>query len=161
MTKKKLYIHTKCQNCNSLLGFPRKVTKRFCSHDCGVAWRTKNVYRYKYTFRHRSESPHNFMKVLLSKKRDARSELDIQFLTELWDKQKGLCAISGLPMTYKAGEGKVNTNVSIDQIIPGMGYTKDNVQLVTYSANLMKGTLTMAELYTMCEQILNYSRSQD
>lgn len=48
----------------------------------------------------------------------------------LWKSQNGKCAISGLDMTYELGEGRLYTNVSIDQIIPSKGYTADNIQLV-------------------------------
>jgi hypothetical protein len=34
---------------------------------------------------------------------------------ELWNKQNGLCAISKIPMTYEMDEGRVYTNLSIDQ----------------------------------------------
>jgi hypothetical protein len=53
----------------------------------------------------------------------------------LWEKQKGLCALTGIPMTYKFYEGRVNTNLSVDRIDSAKGYSKDNVQLVCMAAN--------------------------
>lgn len=39
-------------------------------------------------------------------------------LLTVWKAQNGKCAISGLDMTYELGEGRIYTNVSIDQIMP-------------------------------------------
>lgn len=75
-------------------------------------------------------------------------------LKELWDKQQGLCAISKVPMTYIQGSGRINTNVSIDQIHPKDGYTINNIQLVCMAVNQMKSDLSTEELYMFCEAIL-------
>lgn len=77
-----------------------------------------------------------------------------EFLLQLWDKQKSLCAISNIPMTYKHCSGRVSTNVSIDQINPHLGYTEGNVQLVCMAVNQMKSDLSLEELYMFCESIL-------
>lgn len=93
--------------------------------------------------------------------RDRAKRLNIPFditkdyLQYLWDKQKGLCAISNIPMTHLWANGRTPTNVSIDQINPHLGYTKDNIQLVCMAVNQMKNDLSMEELYMFCESILN------
>jgi len=38
-------------------------------------------------------------------------------------------------MTYEMDAGRVYTNISIDQIEQGKGYTEDNVQLVCMAVN--------------------------
>lgn len=58
----------------------------------------------------------------------------------------GKCAISNIPMTYEFCKGNVMTNISVDQINPKAGYTKDNVQLVCWAVNRMKGEMSMDEL---------------
>lgn len=71
--------------------------------------------------------------------RDRASNKGIPFtitkedLLELWEQQNGLCNISKIPMTYELDNGRVFTNVSVDQKNPGQGYTKENVQLVCWS----------------------------
>lgn len=75
-------------------------------------------------------------------------------LENLWKQQKGLCAISKIPMTYDFDSGRVFTNVSIDQINPHLGYTKDNIQLVCMAVNQMKSDMSMDELFMFCEAIL-------
>lgn len=65
-----------------------------------------------------------------------------------------MCALSNVPMTHIQGQGKVPTNVSIDRIDPTKGYERDNVQLVCYWVNIMKGALFEEEFFWWLEQIL-------
>lgn len=90
-----------------------------------------------------------------SKKLNIPFDITKEYLQYLWDVQKGLCAISNIPMTYKRDGGRIPTNVSIDQINPHLGYTKDNIQLVCMAVNQMKNDLSMEELYMFCESIMN------
>lgn len=90
-----------------------------------------------------------------SKRLNIPFDITKDFLQYLWDKQKGLCAISNIPMTYSRNNGRTSTNVSIDQINPHLGYTKDNVQLVCMAVNQMKNDLSIEELCMFCESILN------
>lgn len=77
----------------------------------------------------------------------------------LWKSQNGKCAISGLDMTYELGEGRLYTNVSIDQIIPSKGYTADNIQLVCMAANQLKSDFGMDVVITLCKAIIEYNQS--
>ncbi len=81
-------------------------------------------------------------------------DLTMDDLRSLWNKQQGLCAISKIPMTYKFDSGRIFTNVSIDQINPHLGYTKENIQLVCMAVNQMKSDMSLEELYMFCEAIL-------
>ena len=81
-------------------------------------------------------------------------DLTLEQLLELWDKQKGLCAISGLEMTTIKGKGKMPLNASIDSIQPGQDYTISNIQLVCSHVNMMKSNLTEEELLEFCKAIL-------
>jgi 5-methylcytosine-specific restriction endonuclease McrA len=91
----------------------------------------------------------------LCKYEKKRNDITIQpfDLWKLAKKQKLVCAISGRRLTAE--------NLSIDHIIPMVngGSTEiHNMQLVDYYANLAKFTLTMDELYSLCEDILNYKK---
>lgn len=69
--------------------------------------------------------------------------------------QNGKCAISGLDMTYELGEGRIYTNVSIDQIMPSKGYTIDNIQLVCMAVNQLKSDLDMDTILILCSAIVD------
>jgi hypothetical protein len=79
---------------------------------------------------------------------------DILYLEELYNKQKGLCAISKIPMTYLLYDGHNNTNISIDRIDSNKGYIRDNIQLVCSIINKMKLNMTLDELLFYCKHII-------
>ena len=76
-------------------------------------------------------------------------------LLELWEQQNGLCNISKIPMTYELDNGRVFTNVSVDQKNPGQGYTKENIQLVCSAVNQLKSNWDMDTVVYICKQIVN------
>ena len=90
-----------------------------------------------------------------AKKYSIPCELGVNDLKELYAKQEGNCAISGIMMTTILGAGRISTNVSVDQIDPRKGYTKDNVQLVCSAVNQMKSDLTIEELQAFCKAIIS------
>lgn len=57
-------------------------------------------------------------------------------------------------------QGRTFTNVSIDQINPHLGYTKENIQLVCMAVNQMKSDMSIEELYMFCEAIIK-TKSND
>ena len=77
-------------------------------------------------------------------------------LYSLWKEQNGRCAISNIPMTYTLCNGNVMTNISLDQINPKAGYTKNNIQLVCWAVNRMKGEMDMNSLLHFVNAI-NYN----
>lgn len=93
--------------------------------------------------------------------RDRASNKGIPFtitkkdILELWKQQNGLCNISKIPMTYELDNGRVFTNVSVDQKNPGQGYTKENVQLVCSAVNQLKSNWNMDTVIYICKQIVN------
>jgi hypothetical protein len=85
-----------------------------------------------------------------SKKDNRECNLTREDLFRQWDKQKGLCVYSNLPMSYV---GKVNGqtnkhNVSIDRVDNTRGYTVDNIVLCCGAVNTMKNDLTQKEFQT-------------
>lgn len=142
----------KCKHCQGPLNQTNRP-KIFCSHSCGVKWRTKNVYSHKYTVVHRGKSAKNFLKSLCVKKKDRRN-LSLDYLLTLYELQKGLCAISGVEMTYICGQGNIDTNISIDRINSALGYEEGNIQLVCRRVNMMKMDKDQEDLKNWCRQIL-------
>lgn len=82
-------------------------------------------------------------------------DLTLDFLLKLWNSQKGLCALSNVPMTFELLNGRTPSNVSIDKIDHNGGYSKDNVQLVCMECNQIKSDFTLKEIYKYCKGICN------
>lgn len=85
-----------------------------------------------------------------AKKRMLKFEIDSAFLTKLWQKQNGACAITGIKMTYSYNNLKT---ISIDRIDNFKGYTEDNVQLVCKAINLGKSQHQNSEMLEFIEEI--------
>lgn len=95
-----------------------------------------------------------------AKKRNIQVQITIKDITDLYTKQNGQCALTGIPMTFQATERTNNSehilnkwNISVDRIDSKKGYIKDNIQLVCAIINRMKTTMTVNELLLLCGAI--------
>lgn len=66
------------------------------------------------------------------KKRDLSFDIDFNFLVELYQKQKGRCAYSGIPLSFGSYHDWI---ASLERIDPLRGYTKDNVCIIAFEFN--------------------------
>ena len=110
------------------------------------------------------KSPRNYLSSRLRdmKQRVKRYEIefdervDLDFLYNLFEEQQGLCALSGLPMTWmheglSSNHGsRRGTNVSIDRITPDKGYVPDNLRLVCDRVNKIRSNMSDGDLYFWC-----------
>ena len=158
--KGNLWCHS-CEKYRDIRYFHKDINnsyRKFRSKTCTTC--TKKRCHNIYIRKKGEEALNKILSNILSnarfraKKNNLEFNLDIMFLKELFIKQEGKCAISGIELTYIIGSNKINTNISIDKINPNNGYTKDNVQLASVLYNTMKYNLTMDELYESCSIIL-------
>ena len=105
----------------------------------------------------KSSSPYAYIKGLFRSLKYSRKafdwEINCEYVETLWDKQEGKCALSGVFLTWQAGEGRQDFNVSIDRKDPNKGYIIGNIQLVAQRVNIMKHTLGESEFYWWCKNI--------
>ena len=93
-------------------------------------------------------------------------EITCDDIHQLYTKQNGLCAISGLKLThetyaYKDKEHIINRlNISIDRINSNLGYTRDNIQLVAAIVNRMKTDLPDSEFIKICSIITEHNNKK-
>lgn len=92
------------------------------------------------------------------KKSGLEFNITVESLEELWNKQGGKCAISGIQMTHIFGMGRIPTNLSVDRINSLKGYVQDNIQLVCMAVNQMKSDLSIEQLLYFCENITANAR---
>ena len=76
--------------------------------------------------------------------------IDFEYLYELWVKQEGRCAYSGLPLSLEANQLET---LSLDRINSKIGYQKGNVQLVCSMVNRMKQEFCESDFIRMCHLI--------
>jgi hypothetical protein len=146
-----------CRGCGA--EFQGHSNRKYCGEKCRD---NSEAYKAVKQFKRISNLPFFLTeKLKLAKHRGKYSvTLTVQDLQNLWDKQSGKCALSGVPMTYTKGSGRIPTNLSMDRIDSTLPYQLGNVQLVCYQANLMKSELGVAELRFWCERILHATQLQ-
>lgn len=136
-------VAKKCECCGIDFVATDKLQK-FCNPKC----QSKNAVSKRLA---RNATLEGHLKRLLVYKQ--RKNLSLEFLTGLYKRQNGLCALSGVPMTWEVLNGKVSTNLSLDRIDSSQGYTEDNVQLVCRIVNIMKNNLSVDEFVGWCKLI--------
>ena len=88
--------------------------------------------------------------------RKYKSDLTLDNLKLIWEKQNGKCAITGLQMILPETTSSTNVGpkcVSIDRIDNSKGYSIDNIQLVCYSANLARNIFTVESIKDFFNEI--------
>jgi hypothetical protein len=91
--------------------------------------------------------------------------LTIEFLWELFEKQQGKCALSGVELVLEPSQmgarKRQNHTASLDRIESNGGYTKDNVQWVHKTLNAMKSDLPQADFIAWCCTVADHVRKQN
>jgi len=95
-----------------------------------------------------------------SKKFRREFSVEDKDVLNLYNKQKGRCALSKVPFIIcHKGSKRTKNNLSIDRIDSKKGYTVDNIQLVDKNINKSKGTLSNSEFLHWCRLIYEYQKS--
>jgi hypothetical protein len=98
----------------------------------------------------------------LMRRTTKRPVLTVKDLHEKLAEQKGLCALSGVPLTCTLEQGKkFKTNASIDRIRAGEEYTKDNIQLVCAALNSWRGDTDLQEFIWFCKKVTEYQEGKE
>lgn len=107
-----------------------------------------------------TESPFRwFMKVINQRRgKLGETDIDIEYLKQTWDKQKGLCPYTGwalsLPIRCDKWDDVLHSRrASLDRIDNSLGYTKGNVQFVSSMANMAKNQFKDDELIEFCKAV--------
>jgi hypothetical protein len=88
-------------------------------------------------------------------------EIKIEDIEKLYQKQGGVCALSGLPIKYeKIDKNYLKSTASIDRIDSMKSYTKDNIQLVFKMINIMKWKFSQEYFIELCELVANFNKGK-
>lgn len=166
---------TKCGTTKPLIDFAKKNNghKAHCN-DCAARilrdWRQanpekskeqkrrfyrKNGDRVKVENQQRYENlslDDRFNQLIKSASRRQKIQcfISIDDLYDRWQKQKGLCAYTKLPLTSQAYQ--LNT-VSLDRIDSDKDYTAENIQLVCVPINRMKLDYSEDQFIQLCKLV--------
>lgn len=82
------------------------------------------------------------------------SDLTVDYLVSLYERQDGYCYYSGEKMVFGWVDGKVHHNsLSLDKLDPAKGYVQGNVVWCSYLVNTMKQNMTDKQFYNTIDKI--------
>ena len=144
---------TTCKTCTSAKAALRYEEKKEYIQSVGKKWRETQRQKIHGNFE-------LYFKRLVKRVKT----LSVEDCLELYERQNGLCAISGVSFTCIVGElgEHPKTNASLDRIIHGENggqYTKDNVRLVCAIVNYMRLNQSDEELLWWSRQIVQKNLS--
>lgn len=141
-----------CQcDCGNEVEVQRQALRHHKSTKC-IKCATKTIKVYE-------NIPLSYFHTLVrrSKNKNIEFTLTIQAINDLYIKQNGKCALSGVSVGFFVGEGKYkslrNHTASLDRIDSSRGYVYGNVQWVHGDINLMKNIFIQEHFVTMCHAV--------
>ena len=154
-------IQLKCSQCNREFsrnqyeyerGLNRGHKNFFCSNKCNCLF---NSSKQRLNEQYGEISGRKFTRLKWSaKNRNIDFDLTIEYLWELFLKQKRKCALSGHKLSFN---GK-NVSVSLDRIDSLKGYTEGNVQWIHKDVNFMKHTFSQQKFIDWCKKIVYHNK---
>jgi hypothetical protein len=66
-----------------------------------------------------------------------------------------ICPVLGIPLCVNSGHAKDNS-ISLDRIVPELGYVKGNVEIISYKANTIKNNASVEDL----EKVLSWLKNK-
>lgn len=158
-------VDLRCGECDIEFTYAGKEYKRqtekflrtvfYCSRSCACKAGNKKKQadpeykiREKATLKKANEvyvAKRKFSRYILLCKRRRSDKYEVTItendVQNLWEAQNGQCAVTGVDLHLKQrGEKICPFTLSIDRKESSLGYTVNNIQLVSYSANLAKNT---------------------
>lgn len=167
-------IEVKCETCGkSFLREKGEVTRNkrigrrvYCSRSCGGKCK-KNVEHIKSVRSDYDITQHCgnrkdeysgfkwYMKVLNTRRKEV--DVDLQYLKELWESQKGRCAFSGQELELRTHSNKQKaSSASLDRINNDKGYTQGNVRFVSVMFNMARNTFSDQDVLNFCEAAVSH-----
>lgn len=94
-----------------------------------------------------------------AKKRNIEINIDKNYLIDLFNKQGGLCNLTGLQLTLPTNskDFKLKYTSSLDRINNNLGYIKGNLQYVHRTINMMKYSYTQDYFIELCTTVTKWS----
>ena len=83
-----------------------------------------------------------------AKNRNINVNIDIKFLSELYEKQNGNCFYTDLPINFDDG------SASLERVNSKIGYEESNVVWVHKNVNIMKRDLSYEDFYNVCKLVV-------
>lgn len=174
-----LNVKLECHNCGKeferLAKEHRRNTKMnrlsFCGISCAVKHDNKinprpgnpkilNIYISKPQVD--NLSPFRYYLKNCKMHKQYQTDITLEYLKELWEKQNGICPYTNIKMNLPRGNSyrayskiKGCNAASLDRINSDMGYIRGNVEFVCYSINMAKNKFSKQAMINFIQEICN------
>jgi hypothetical protein len=108
----------------------------------------------KHRVRNKRSPRYALTSIIAQAKKRAETTIDQQYLLDVYDQQQGLCALSGVKMTWATGR-TCPTSISVDRIDQSLGYVDGNVRLVCVAVNAFRSTMNDQELLVFARTLVS------
>lgn len=87
-------------------------------------------------------------------------EIDEKYLWDLFVKQNGKCALSGIEIQFRKHNKDRNSTASLDRIDSSKDYKDGNVQWVHKYINMMKQRYSQEQFIQYCKAVANHNKGE-
>lgn len=170
----KKYIELECENCKikfnrELKEYTRCKNKGFsisCSRSCGATLsnlknpRDGNINNLIVKENDKFSSFRYYLNKARNKKKYGDTNLTLEYLKNLWEKQNGICPYSEIKMELPYNTQGINIKAnlfkaSLDRIDSSKGYIQGNVEFVCLGINYAKNGFSKNEVLEFINKIKN------
>ena len=132
-----------CRNCN--VYFADKHNKSSSGNICKTCQSKKNDDDLEKIFKHKIQNCNS-----ICKNKGRNMNLDVEYLQQLYQEQKGLCYISKIEMSLKVHS---DFSISIERIDETDGYVKGNIKFICIEFQNGQQQWTPAKFHDFCKKI--------
>lgn len=93
-----------------------------------------------------------------AKDRNLEFSISIEEIWNLFEKQNGKCALSGIELSFNSERKIYDGNASLDRINSEIGYIISNVQWVDKTINMSKQQMNNEQFIKMCKEVYEHSK---
>jgi hypothetical protein len=135
-------LRSRCRRCSNAAASNYYKKNPEKSHKASAKYRAKNPEKVKADrIKWRSTSTGRAIGLIAgarsrAQKKGLMFDLDEHIKTVADILEKGYCQLSGLPFDFSFGRPKPNSP-SIDQIVAGKGYTRNNIRVICWIYNVL------------------------
>lgn len=134
-----------------------KGRKKSC--DCYIYRRKENHHKWSGF----GDVPGSYWNQLVNNARSRKIKVTMT-IKEAWNqfqKQKGICALTGLHLTFPKYAVGTDGTASLDRIDSSKGYTVDNIRWVHKMVNYIKRDLNDSEFIDWCNKVTTFRNYEE
>lgn len=168
-------VHFCSKSCRSIYLQPKVIVKVKCD-ECKEEF---DMTKWKYNYKHKENNGKHYCSLACFHKNKSQfafgyfidkghsskrweCDLDVEYLTELWIRQNGICPYTGIKMLLPKSKRQFTKlrsieKASLDRIDTTKGYLKGNVEFVCQGINFAKHDYSKEDVLRFVEHIKNPS----